>query len=55
MLYEAVTDSFTSEGCYSWDILPGMNLALEQGLDVELEGENMVGSFYTPVLNTALT
>ena len=36
------------KGCYSWDILPGMNLALEQGLDVELEGEKYGGEFLYP-------
>lgn len=36
------------KGCYSWDILPGMNLALENGLTVEIDGNKYDGSFLNP-------
>lgn len=36
------------KGCYSWDILPGLNLALEHGLNVILEGEPYRGEFLQP-------
>lgn len=35
-------------GCYSWDILPGMNLAIEHGLKVEIEGKKYSGDFLQP-------
>lgn len=36
------------KGCYSWDILPGINLALEHGLDVEIDGSKYKGEFLEP-------
>lgn len=36
------------KGCYSWDILPGMNLALEHGLSVIIDGEYYHGEFLIP-------
>lgn len=36
------------KGCYSWDILPGLNLALENGLEVILDGNNYTGEFLQP-------
>lgn len=36
------------KGCYSWDILPGINLALEHGLNVEIEGKKYNGEFLEP-------
>ena len=36
------------KGCYSWDILPGINLALEHGLDVEINGKKYQGEFLYP-------
>lgn len=36
------------KGCYSWDILPGMNLALEHGLNVEIDGKAYNGEFLEP-------
>ena len=36
------------KGCYSWDILPGMNLALEHGLNVILDGKTYNGEFLQP-------
>lgn len=36
------------KGCYSWDILPGINLALEHGLTVLLDGKNYQGEFLRP-------
>lgn len=36
------------KGCYSWDILPGMNLALEHGLSVSIDGNPYRGEFLIP-------
>lgn len=36
------------KGCYSWDILPGMNLALEHGLSVLIDGNPYRGEFLIP-------
>ena len=36
------------KGCYSWDVLPGMNLALEHGLTVEIDGKEYNGEFLQP-------
>lgn len=36
------------KGCYSWDILPGFNLALEHGLNVEIDGKKYKGEFLHP-------
>lgn len=36
------------KGCYSWDILPGMNLALENGLDVIVDEKPYRGEFLLP-------
>lgn len=36
------------KGCYSWDILPGFNLALEHGLQVLVDGEPYLGQFLPP-------
>lgn len=36
------------KGCYSWDILPGINLALEHGLSVFIEGKEYQGQFLQP-------
>lgn len=36
------------KGCYSWDILPGINLALEHGLCVDIEGRSYNGEFLEP-------
>lgn len=35
-------------GCYSWDILPGVNLALENGLSVEIDDNKYNGEFLKP-------
>lgn len=35
-------------GCYSWDVLPGMNLAIEHGLNVEIEEKKYTGEFLKP-------
>lgn len=51
-MYNAIHGSYACfqhlKGCYSWDILPGMNLALEHGLDVELDGKKYHGEFLYP-------
>ena len=36
------------KGAYSWDILPGINLALEHGLTVAIDGEPYHGEFLNP-------
>ncbi|MCM1139751.1 MAG: inositol monophosphatase [Muribaculum sp.] len=36
------------KGCYSWDLLPGLNLALEHGLNVEIDGKPYTGEFLFP-------
>lgn len=36
------------KGCYSWDILPGLNLALENGLTPIVEGMPYNGEFLFP-------
>lgn len=36
------------KGCYSWDILPGLNLALEHGLHPVVDGEEYCGQFLLP-------
>lgn len=36
------------KGCYSWDILPGINLAREHGLNVEIDGIPYRGEFLQP-------
>lgn len=36
------------KGAYSWDILPGINLALEHGLKVSIEGKPYHGDFLMP-------
>ena len=36
------------KGCYSWDILPGLNLAMEYGLSIIVEGSEYSGQFLFP-------
>lgn len=36
------------KGAWSWDILAGLNLALEHGLKVEVEGEQYAGEYLQP-------
>lgn len=36
------------KGCYSWDLLPGINLALEHGLNVEINGKDYNGELLYP-------
>ena len=36
------------KGCYSWDILPGLNLAREYGLSIFVEGDEYKGQFLLP-------
>lgn len=51
-MYNAIKGSYRQfqhlKGCYSWDILPGMNLALEHGCDVVIEGKPYKGEFLVP-------
>lgn len=36
------------KGCYSWDILPGLNLAIENGLQVIIDEKTYTGEFLRP-------
>lgn len=36
------------KGCYSWDILPGINLAIDYGLNVTIDGKDYNGEFLKP-------
>lgn len=51
-MYNVIKGSYRQfqhlKGCYSWDILPGMNLALEHGCDVMIEGKPYGGEFLIP-------
>lgn len=51
-MYNVIKGSFAKflhlTGCYSWDILPGMNLAIEHGLNVEINGKKYTGEFLQP-------
>lgn len=51
-MYNVVRGSYRQfshmKGCFSWDILPGLNLALENGLKVELDGKEYCGEFLIP-------
>lgn len=51
-MYNVIRGSYRQfqhlKGCYSWDILPGMNLALENGLSVIIDGKMYGGEFLEP-------
>lgn len=51
-MYNVIRGSYKQfshlKGCFSWDILPGLNLALEHGLCVEIDGITYRGSFLLP-------
>jgi len=51
-MYNVIRGSYAQfqhlKGAYSWDILPGLNLALESGLSVEVEGKPYNGEFLLP-------
>lgn len=51
-MYNTIKGSYCQfqhlKGCYSWDILPGMNLAIENGLTVTIEGKPYQGEFLLP-------
>lgn len=51
-MYNVIHGSYAQfqhlKGCYSWDILPGMNLALEHGLSVVIDGKPYEGEFLRP-------
>ena len=51
-MYYVITGSFKSyvdtNGGYIWDILPGLNLALENNCEVYVEGEKYNGQFLSP-------
>lgn len=51
-MYNVIYGSYAQfqhlKGCYSWDILPGINLALEHGLNVLVNGQKYKGQFLYP-------
>lgn len=51
-MYNVIRGSYKQfshlKGCYSWDILPGLNLAIENGISVSLEGEAYKGRLLMP-------
>ena len=51
-MYYVITGSFKSyidtNGGFIWDILPGLNLALENNCEVYVEGEKKNGQFLSP-------
>lgn len=51
-LYNVIRGSYcrfiNPEGAYSWDLLPGIMLALEHGCRVNLDGEVYTGGFLNP-------
>jgi myo-inositol-1(or 4)-monophosphatase len=51
-MFNVITGRFAEfrhlTGCYSWDILPGLNLALEHGLNVIVDDQPYVGQFMMP-------
>jgi myo-inositol-1(or 4)-monophosphatase len=51
-MYNVIKGSYCQfqhlKGCYSWDILPGMNLALEHGLTPVIDGVEYDGRFLEP-------
>ena len=58
-MYNAIKGSYARfqhlKGCYSWDILPGLNLALEHGLQVILDGKPYAGEFLPPNIRYRFT
>ncbi len=53
-LYNVIHGNFSRfinpEGAYVWDILPGIMIALEQGCNVNIDGEPFYGEFLNPNL-----
>jgi myo-inositol-1(or 4)-monophosphatase len=51
-MYNVIKGSYQQfqhlKGCYSWDILPGLNLALEHGLQPVVNGVKYDGRFLLP-------
>lgn len=51
-MYNVIRGSYRSffhlKGCFSWDLLPGVNLALEHGLKVLINGDEYHGEFLKP-------
>lgn len=51
-MYNVIKGSYCQfqhlKGCYSWDILPGINLAIEHGLNVSIDGNYYSGEFLAP-------
>lgn len=49
-MYNTIKGSYNRfthlKGCYSWDILPGLNIALEHGLEVAVNGKPYNGEFF---------
>lgn len=53
-MYNVIRGSYKQfshlKGCFSWDILPGLNLAIENGIDAIVEGKYYKGEFLIPGL-----
>ena len=51
-MYNVIRGSYKQfshlKGCFSWDILPGLNLALENGLSIMIDGKQYHGEFLYP-------
>lgn len=51
-MYNVIKGSYAEfchlKGCFSWDILPGLNLAHENNLYVEVDGQEYKGQFLAP-------
>lgn len=51
-MYNVIKGSYSKflhiKGAYSWDILPGINLAIEHGIHVFIEGKPYKGEFLMP-------
>lgn len=51
-MYNVITGSFAMfqnpKGAHAWDILPGLNLALENGCQIEVENKKYNGEFLYP-------
>jgi len=51
-MYNVIKGSYSKfvhlKGAYSWDILPGINLSLEHGLSVSIDGKPYKGEFLMP-------
>lgn len=58
-MYNVIRGSYCQfkhlKGCFSWDILPGFNLALEHGLSILIDGKKYSGEFLMPNIRYRFT